>query len=424
MSSERQKQGAHLTRETRVAVIDALSTGGASATKIAEQIGVNRGTVYKIRREMMQAGRQVLLQPEAEPQPEPEPMTPAEVHDAEFWRRRSKAIEREAGKWHHISNQLAGVSDQRFHIPEWLMDVRDGKSGRSAVIAHTSDHHMGENIRAEEIQGINAFNPQICRERMKRYTNAVCTLGRRWSADTDCIGVLLTLDGDLTSGDIHEELVMTNALTSHEQVYESVAMNGAMIRSIADEYGLVHVVVTPGNHGRVTRKPTAKRYGALSYDTLIGRILEREFESDKRVTFTVTEGKDAILPVLGRSVLVTHGDKIGTKGGQGFAGPVLPIIRGAKKVMAQRASIDDKPDIILGGHYHTSANPGDGIYFNGSVPGYSEYGDDLRAVIEPPMQWMMLLHSKWGIREKAEIVLTEPAPVEKMRVRVPAQMAA
>ena len=87
--------------------------------------------------------------------------------------------------------------------------------------------------------------------------------------------------------------------------------------------------------------------------------------------------------------------------------------------MAQYAGKGTNIDLMLHGHYHTSGNPGN-ILSNGSVPGYSEYGDDLRFVIEPPQQNLFLMHSRWGLRERMPVQLEEPVRPEKPRIRVPA----
>ncbi len=126
-----------------------------------------------------------------------------------------------------------------------------------------------------------------------------------------------------------------------------------------------------------------------------------------------------MIPVFGRTVFLSHGDKIGTRGGMGFAGPMLPIVRGTKKIEAQQARLGRRPDLILHGHYHSTGNAG-AVLSNGSVVGYGEYADDLRADPEPPQQWLFLLHSKWWMRERAPILLEDPRLPEKPRVRVPA----
>jgi hypothetical protein len=353
----------------------------------------------------------------------PPPPSPREIHDAAFWRKKATAQTREIGELEHLAEQLAGVRGVPYQIPDYAAPVTTAGRAQSVVGVHWSDTHMGEVIDAEEIGGINAFNSEICRQRLRRHIIAACNIGTRWADDTDCVGAYFALGGDLISGDIHEELRMTNDLTAHEQVQAMVEEAGAAIRELLKAFGRVHVTCVPGNHGRNTPKATAKLYSRLSYDMMIGAMVQRDFASDPRVTFQMSAAKDQVTPVFGRNVLSTHGDKMGTGGGQGFAGPFLPIVRGAKKVMAQYASKGTNIDLMIHGHYHTSGNPGN-ILSNGSVPGYSEYGDDLRFVIEPPQQNLFLLHSRWGLRERMPIQLEEPVKPAKPRVRVPANWAA
>ena len=114
-------------------------------------------------------------------------------------------------------------------------------------------------------------------------------------------------------------------------------------------------------------------------------------------------------------------DRRAVGGGAGFAGPDLPIVRGAKKIREQQAAVGWNHDLVQFGHYHWSTNPANGrVLGNGSVPGYSEYASDLRAVVEPPQQWLYRLHSKWWMQERMPIQLADPTPPKMPRVRVPA----
>lgn len=386
-------------------------------TKTALELGVSRETVQRRVRNYLAPKPDVPVQ-----QSKPE-LSRADTFDAGFWKKKYQSLERELAEAEHLAAELAGVRGVAYEIPDWIIRAQSGPRGKSVIGALVSDVHMGEVIEAEEINGINAFNPDICRERLRRYFPATCEIGSRWASDTDCQGTLLALAGDLISGDIHEELRITNALTSHEQCIAVAEELSAGIVKLLEAFGRVHVVVVPGNHGRTTHKPTAKLYARLSYDNLIGAMIAEKFRRNDRVTFQQSAAKDQLTPIFGRTVLTTHGDKIGTKGGMGFAGPMLPIVRGAKKIEAQQAGIGRRPDLIQFGHYHTTGNPGH-ILANGSVPGYSEYGDDLRAVVEQPQQWAYLLHSKWWLRERMPIQLEEPGLPEKPRVKVPAGWSA
>jgi len=421
-------QGANITAEKRAEIYRGLLDHKESVFRLAARFGVRRETVSRARRELMEAGFKALTAPaDSIAQEDPvEPPEPVEVHDSSFWRRQAKRLEKEQGKLARLIEELGGVVDLPTKIPKWLTRARHEKKGRAVIGCLVSDIHDGEMIDPDEINGVNEFNPDICAERMHRYFSAATIIGNRWAEDCVVEGVLLSLAGDMISGDIHEELRITNAFTSHEQVQHVLGLLIAGVNVLLEAYPVVHVVAVPGNHGRSTFKPTAKNYAVLSYDMLIASMLARHFSSDKRVTFQIGKSKDQITPVFGRTVLTTHFDKIGTRGGQGFAGPMLPILRGAKKIIEQQGSVDRRPDLVQGGHYHSTGNPYLGplpVLANGSVVGVSEYADDLRVAVEPPQQWLYLLHNRWWLRERQPIVLVDLKKPDLPRVRIPAGMA-
>lgn len=344
-----------------------------------------------------------------------------EAHDRDFWKAQATGLKKELASVEHMLEEVGGIRSMHVKPAPWLSGP-DLSGGRSVLTMLFTDLHMGEVIDPSEILGINAYNPEIAGQRVRRFFDAACAIGPRWAADTDVQGLLLLLGGDLISGDIHEELRITNGLTAHEQVREAVSLIIAGIYQALNTFPRVHVVSVPGNHARTTFKPTAKLYSRLSYDTLIAQMVADHFDDSDFVTFQIGTAPDAIVPVLGRTLLLTHGDKMGTGGGQGFAGPLLPIVRGTKKVEAQQSRAGRRPDIICHGHYHHSANPGN-VFSNGAFPGYSEYGNGLRAGLEPAQQWLFLVHSKWGVRERCEIKLQDPGTPAGLVSLVPRQMA-
>lgn len=400
-----------MTQELMRETLAVLEAHGGNQMAAARSLGISRATFQS---RVYRAQNFVAAPPAAVPE-----MSGRERFDAAFWRKKAADAQKAADEAEHIAEQLAGVRNVSWSIPEWLVDASEGDKGRSVIGCLVSDMHMGEVIDATEMDGVNAFNPEICRERMRRYFEAACIVGKRWAADTQCEGALLALGGDQTSGSIHDELAMTNALTSPEQVIAATEVLAAGIIKLRLAYNRVHVVSVPGNHSRTTHKSTAKLYSRLSYDTMIAAMLAERFRGDKNITFQYGPARDQIVPVFGRTVFLTHGDAIGTGGGQGFAGPMLPIIRGTKKVEAQQARYGRRPDLILHGHFHYSGNAGS-VLSNGALPGNSEYGNVIRASPEAPRQWLFLLHSRWWLRERADIMLSDPEPVEKPRVRVPA----
>lgn len=348
--------------------------------------------------------------------------SPVEIRDAAFWRNKANSAEKRAAESEHILREMAGVFQRPLSPPEWTLPG-NGEKSRAVGLIHLSDLHCGEVVRLEEAAGINEYDPDIFRRRLRRMIDASIRILPRWSSDCELKGVVVALNGDLISGDIHAELRETNALTSHEQVALATDEIAAGIRKLADTFDAVLVTVTPGNHGRTTEKTHAKRMAALSYDIMIGNILAREFAGDGRITVNTASGADIVFPLFGWSVLQTHGDSMGTGGGQGFAGPELPIVRGGKKIKLSGFATGERYDIILTAHYHTSSNPGT-VLANGSMVGYSEYSLRIRGLPEPPQQWLALVHEKWGLRERVPVVLEDPSAPRRPRIRVPAGMAA
>lgn len=345
-----------------------------------------------------------------------------EAHDSGFWKTQAISLKKELASVEHLLEEVGGIRQMDVRPARWLAERQDARRAGAVLTMLFTDLHMGEVIDPDEILGLNAYNPDIAGQRVRRFFNAANAIGPRWASDAEVRGLLLLLGGDLISGDIHEELRITNGLTAHEQVREAVALIVAGIQQALEVYPRVHVASVPGNHARTTFKPTAKLYSRLSYDTLIAQMVADRFRNEERVTFQIGPAPDAIVPVLGRSLLLTHGDKMGTGGGQGFAGPLLPIVRGTKKVEAQQARAGRRPDIICHGHYHHSANPGS-VFSNGAFPGYSEYGHGLRAALEDPQQWLFLVHEKWGVRERCEIKLSDPGLPVGLSTIAPAEMA-
>lgn len=345
------------------------------------------------------------------------PLEPHERRDADFYRRRLNDATRDLEDTRHTLREVSGLVGRRLGPPAWSMP-KGGRANQPAVgLMHLSDFHVGEVVRRDEVNGLNEYSPDIFRVRFRRYISAALEILPRWASDCNLKGAVMAMNGDLVSGDIHDELCRTNALTSHEQVMICAEEISAAAKMIADSLGAVWIVFTPGNHGRTTQKTHAKRTALLSYDCLIGQIVKTSLANDSRVSVTISSGRDMVYPILGHTVMQSHGDALGAGGGQGFAGPGLPIIRGAKKAEYVGMVVDQRYDIILTAHYHSSMNIGR-VMANGSMIGWNEFALSIRATPEPPQQWLALVTERWGIRERAEIKLEDVMKAEKPRFRV------
>lgn len=325
-----------------------------------------------------------------------------ETRNAEFWRLKAAEAERQLAETRHALHEVAGLMNRAPEPPKWTLPGR-GKKNRAAGLLTISDIHAGEKIAGEETNGVNFYDLDVCRARLRQLFDATIRILPRWASDCTLTGIFVALNGDLISGDIHDELRRTNALTSNEQVWFVADELAAGLQKLADAFGNVFVCVTPGNHGRTTLKTHSKGTAALSYDTMVGESLRRYFERDKRVTIAVSPSRDAVFKIFDWNVFQTHHDA-GGGGGQGFAGPMLPIVRKGKSIEWMSAQSRLFYDVMLTGHFHTSGNFGK-ILSNGSVVGYSEFARSIRASPEPAQQWLALIHEEWCIRERAELKL-------------------
>jgi predicted phosphodiesterase len=391
---------AALTREQAAHRLEVLRIHNGNAASAARALGMKPGTL----REWLNGIDTNAGIPEELPTPPIPAMSPLEVRDARFWQAKAQQAEKEARDAEHIAQCLAGVRAVPIER-EAFADAEPSATGRSIMIVHTSDVHMGEVVTLDETHGLNEYNPDIARRRMAQLFTAACEIGPRWMVGTRCIGALLTMGGDLISGDIHEELSQTNALTSHESVKAVVQVYDEGIRRLLEAFGRVHVAAVPGNHGRTTIKPPHKRLGALSYDILAADMLRDRWADDKRVTWQIANAADVEVEAIGRRILVTHGDKMGTGGGQGFAGPMLPIVRGTAKIAQQASASGRAADVLLTGHYHTSGNP-PGVLANGSVIGTNGYSVSNRMRPDVPRQWIARFSERHGLCDRLDVQLT------------------
>ncbi len=307
-----------------------------------------------------------------------------------------KEAHREINAGEDVRQSIFKLADQPIDPPAWAVPKVPSKSKPGIPVLFASDFQWGEQIKANELDGINAFSAEIARTRYQRLIERTVDLCCHHMINPDYPGIVYLRGGDMISGDIHQELRETNDLQSIPAVIDLVNQEVAGIKILADRFGKVWVISVPGNHGRTTIKPHAKSFVETNYDYLSSCMIEREFAQDKRITFRTPMSGDARFALFGWWFLLTHGDRIGSSGGQGFIGPAATITRGMKKLVDYYATLGQHIDWTLVGHFHTRMELEYGLS-NGSLPGYSEYAKTFRMRPQPPEQWLFFVHPAHGI---------------------------
>jgi predicted phosphodiesterase len=274
-------------------------------------------------------------------------------------------------------------------------------------LALWSDWHIGEVVFREQVAGINEYNTEIARRRVRTLVEKIIHLCFHHTVNPTYPGIVVCLGGDMISGIIHEELRETNDATVMQQLREVYRLLASSLATLADAFGHVWVVGVVGNHGRSTYKPRAKNRVQDSFEYTLYGFLEDRFLNDKRFDFYIPEHTDAIFTIAGHRFLLTHGDSTGAKGGDGQIGAIGPIIRGEKRVRDVQSLVGEAQSITLMGHYHMKVSL-DNVIVNPTLKGYDEYAMNmLRARPERPAQMLLFVHDDGIIDERR--IFVEPA---------------
>jgi hypothetical protein len=218
-------------------------------------------------------------------------------------------------------------------------------------------------------------------------------------------GIVICLGGDMMTGDIHDELRENSWATPQQSVNDLTDVLASAIDAMATKFGRVFLPCVVGNHGRGTLKPRAKGRVYTSHEWLIYNNLERHFKRTKSVRFFISLETDAHFKIYGHRFLLTHGDALGVKGGDGIIGSLGPIARGAVKVGRSEAQIGRDFDTLLMGHWHQRMAP-PGVIANGALIGYNEFARiHLRARYERPSQQLFFAHPEHGLTAMLPIYL-------------------
>lgn len=319
-------------------------------------------------------------------------------------RQKLAGYDREYADHAFIKGRLFKLAEETVTPPDWIVKPkRDAKSpGIPSVM--WSDWHWGEVVDPAQINGKNEFNLGIAHERARRLVERTIMLLRHYMVNPKYEGIIVNLGGDMLSGNIHEELVSTNAVPIMAAVNDLWGVLEWCIKQLADEFGKVCVFCVTGNHGRDTKKIQSKDRAFTSFDWLVYMYLQSVFKADKRVQIVAPVGPDVLYSVYSHRYLLTHGDQF--RGGDGMIGHIGPVTRGQKKKLSRDAEIGREFDTMVHGHFHTYS-PGDRIIGNGSLVGYNEYAESQNFGYESPKQAMWITHPDHGITFHVPVFVDE-----------------
>jgi hypothetical protein len=302
-------------------------------------------------------------------------------------------------------NLISSLDTAKTKPPRWLTPKPRG--GHHATInLLITDTHFDEVVRPEEVDGLNAYNREIAELRLRKAFEDTVKLTRNYLAGVTYDGVCLMLGGDIFSGLIHEELRETNETEIMASVIHWVEPLEAGIELLAAEFGKVHVVGVPGNHGRRTQKPRAKGRATDNFDWLLYKLIERDYRKREDVTVQVPNAADAHVQVYGTRYLLTHGDQF--RGGAGIAGALSPLMLGAHRKTRRQTAAGKPYDVMVMGHWHQELLlPAQGLMVGPCLKGYDEYAYVSNFPPSPPAQALWITTPEHGVTFKAPVYVMD-----------------
>ena len=331
-----------------------------------------------------------------------------------------KSLQREADTAEAIRKTIFQISEHDPAPTNWLPSRGSATTHRGGPCTIWSDWHYGERIDPDQVGGVNKFNAKIATVRAKRLVDTTIDLcfNHMGRADKVYPGIVVCLGGDMIGGNIHEELAETNDRTPMQAVNDLTDLLAGCIDNMATRFGRVRLPCVVGNHGRTTLKPRLKSAVFHSYDWGIYCNLKRHFRESPNIQFLIPNETDARFDVYGHRYLLTHGDNLGVRGGDGIIGALGPIMRGTLKVRASETEIGRDFDTLCIGHWHQYITL-PGLICNNSLKGYDEYARlRLRAKYSRPSQSLWFSHPEHGITAHWQVYLEGRVRAEQSKTWV------
>ena len=157
-----------------------------------------------------------------------------------------------------------------------------------------------------------------------------------------------------------------------------------------------------GNHARTTKKTHPSTESGNSLEYILYHGLASEFKDNKRVTFVIPTSYHSYIDVGGFMLRFHHGHAMRYSGGIGG------IYISVNKAIAQWNKVQ-RADLDIFGHFHQLRDGGNFIC-NGSLIGWNEFANFIKADYEKPKQAFFLID-----HERGEKTITAPIFLHEKR---------
>ena len=281
--------------------------------------------------------------------------------------------------------------------------VKHSGSGEHRVVAMLSDLHVGEVVSAEETNNLSEYNLSIFVERIEKWTEKVIELVELRRARLNVPSLSIFMLGDIISGDIHEELQITNEGSVLDTVVFATRHLAASLLTLSKYFEEIEVSGVVGNHGRMKKKPYFKGKQRVSWDYLIYQMLALHLKDQKNIKWHIPASFWTVRDVLGMRFLLFHGDGIQSTQGLPYYGIERAYLR-----LRDLIGSDVPFDRAVMGHYHDPVDT-ERWHIGGNFKGGDEYSLGRLYKGCRPSQTLLYVHSEHGVVGTERIYLDNPS---------------
>ena len=286
--------------------------------------------------------------------------------------------------------------------PSWLDEYYNGNEITSGVPSLLlSDFHWSEVVDPQQVFFKNKYNLSVAKKRLENVALRTIHILKEGMAFNKYPGIVVNLCGDMVSGDIHDELTVTNDKPIMPTFIDLYTNMIRVLSRFINEFGRVFVPCVNGNHSRTTKKIPAKDRAYTNFDWLLYHMLAKYFENDDRITFLIGDGGDVQYKVYNHVYRLTHGDQF--RGGTGLLGLVAPVMRGEFKKRTASTTYNYRYDTLIMGHFHQYMTLGN-VIVNGSLVGYNEYAMLNNFPFDIPKQALWITNKEFGITLQVPVI--------------------
>lgn len=175
------------------------------------------------------------------------------------------------------------------------------KRSNKSMLVSLNDLHYGQDIT----NSWNVYNSDVCERRIAEYLDRIIQIQAEQNAD-ECV---VWANGDMISGNIHNEISITNKENVIEQIMQVSELIASFLCYLSGYFNKIRFISVSGNHSRIGKKEDALKDERL--DDLIEWYLKARLSGVNNIKFNDYEKIDTtmyIVKVQGLNYVGVHGD--------------------------------------------------------------------------------------------------------------------